>query len=193
MNGITNRFFLASVLIVCMVGASMAQVKIDDQGNVTLMGTVTASKSLAVTGQATAGSLVTTGAVSANSLSVTNAANVGSLAVSGQATADSLVTTGAVSAKSLSVNGSVVMQPVFASCQDSSQSCKATATCPAGTTVKSGWATYLVDDSPTGGWCGLSTKACTVGDADCSTTSEAGQCTKPKWGNQMVIVSISCG
>ncbi|MEA2162402.1 MAG: hypothetical protein QOK37_529 [Thermoanaerobaculia bacterium] len=84
--------------------------------------------------------------------------------------------------------------PIFASCSGGSGPCTATANCPSGMGIVSGWSFYLVPDGGDApyGVCGTASAACTAGANSCSTTTTTQGCPNAGWGTQSALVAISC-
>ena len=84
---------------------------------------------------------------------------------------------------------------VFRSCSNPSGTCTATAACPIGWVIKSGWSFYIVPDGgvpPAFGICGTASAACVKGTSSCSVTTASSACTVPGWKNQTALVAIAC-
>lgn len=83
---------------------------------------------------------------------------------------------------------------VFRSCSNPSGTCTATAACPIGSVIKSGWSFYIVPNGvqPAFGICGTASAACVKGTTSCSVTTASSVCTTPGWRNQTALVAIAC-
>ena len=83
---------------------------------------------------------------------------------------------------------------VFATCNGGTASCTATAVCPRGTLITSGWTFYLVPDGrdPAYGICGTGSAACAADVSSCTVTTKIEGCASPGWGRQSALVAINC-
>jgi hypothetical protein len=83
---------------------------------------------------------------------------------------------------------------VFATCNGGSASCTATAVCPRGALITSGWTFYLVPDSkdPAYGICGTGSAACAADVSSCTVTTKIEGCASPGWKRQSALVAINC-
>ena len=85
---------------------------------------------------------------------------------------------------------------VFGTCNNSGGSCTAQASCPAGKSITTGTAFYIVPDGkgPAYGTCGTGSTTCQPGNNSCVINSaiEPNGCGSPGWSRQIVEVAISC-
>ena len=84
--------------------------------------------------------------------------------------------------------------PVLSSCSGGGQSCTATAVCPKGMRITSGWSFYIVPDdrSAAYGICGTASAACVLGTTSCTVTTAVSGCGAPGWNTQSGLVAIAC-